>query len=253
MRTPKTYIVLAALAVAVTASAALVARAERRMEPVSTTINGRVADLKAAIAHETANGCMEDDGRGGMKACGASAARIDAMHDDAARAHDDAASRPAERRGGAIEAIRAFRKDARLSPAYRSTSPNPYKDDGRTIEIYVDEHGNEYWVDPANDGLVQVGPGAGMHQTARKTRPEARLAVPELRTIAMGVVSAQLPDFAARRSSLHPLEDHKDRELYFFRWDDFSQPAKESELPPFVQVGIRADGTVVSFTNTLSR
>lgn len=69
----------------------------------------------------------------------------------------------------------------------------------------------------------------------------------------MGVVSAQLPDFAARRSSLHPLEDHKDRELYFFRWDDFSQPAKESELPPFVQVGIRADGTVVSFTNTLSR
>jgi len=253
MRTPKTYYVIATLAVAVTASAALVARAERRMEPVSTTIKGKVADLKAAVERETASGCIEDDGRGGTVACGDAKARIDAMHDDAARAHDDATARPADLRHGAVAAIRAFRKDAQLAPAYRSTSPNPYRDDGRTIEIYVDAHGNEYWVDPADDALVQVGPGAGMHSAARKTRPEARLAVPELRARATAVVETQLADFAARRSSLHPLEDHKDRELYFFRWDDFSQPAKESELPPFVQVGIRADGTVVSFTNTLSR
>lgn len=253
MRTPKTYIVLATLAVAVMASAAVVARAERRMEPVSTTINGMVADLKTAIANETTNGCVKDDGRGGTIACDDSKARIDAMHDDAARAQDDATARPASRRNGAVAAIRAFRKDMALALTYRSTSPNPYKDDGRTIEIYVDARGNEYWVDPADDALVQVGPGAGMHQDARKTRPEARLTVPELRSRATALIETQIDGFTARRSSLHPLEDHKDKELYFFRWDDFSQPAKESELPPFVQVGIRADGTVVSYTNTLSR
>lgn len=253
MRTPKTYIVLAMLAVAATASAALVARAERRMEPVSSTIKGKAADLKAAVDHASANGCVEDDGHGGTQACGESKRRLDAMHDDVVHAHDQAVARPHDQRSRAIEAIRAFRKDARLSPTYRSTSPNPYKDGGHAIETYVDDHGNEYWIDPADDTLVQVGPGAGMHSAARKTRAETRLAVPELRTIAVGVVTEQVPDFTSRRSTLHPLEDHKDRELYFFRWDDFSQPAKESELPPFVQVGIRADGTVVSFTNTLRR
>lgn len=62
-----------------------------------------------------------------------------------------------------------------------------------------------------------------------------------------------MPGFSGRKSSYHPLEDNKDKELYFFRWDDFSQPAKESEMPPFVQVGLDAEGGIVSFTDTLAR
>lgn len=149
--------------------------------------------------------------------------------------------------------MRLFRKDPAFAPTYRSTSPNPYKSDGSMIETYVDDRGTEYWIDLSDDALVQVGPGTGMHQDARKTRPEDRLPIFELRARAIAIASEQLPGFARRRSSLHPLEDHKNKAVYFFRWDDFSQPAKESEMPPFIQVGIRADGEVVSFTNTLAR
>lgn len=163
------------------------------------------------------------------------------------------ARRP-ELRAGAIARIRAFRGEEGLAVTYRCTAPNPYKDDdAKKVEIYADDRGNEYWIDPADDLLVQAGPSARLHPTPRKTRPEARLAVSELRAKAVSVVEANVEGFAAKRSGYHPLEDNRNRETYFFRWDDFSQPAKESELPPFVQVGIYADGTVASFTNTLRR
>ena len=48
-------------------------------------------------------------------------------------------------------------------------------------------------------------------------------------------------------------EDNRDRQVYFFRWDDFSAPLRESELPPFVQVALYADGQLASYTDTLSR
>ncbi len=237
-----------------TTAAAIAAHAEPRMVHVSETIKEMFADLDAATAHEADTGCTEDDGRGGKRLCGGSKARVDAMHDDAMRAADDAVARPQDERGRAMAAIRAFRGNGSLGLAYRSTSQNPYSGaDDKKIEIYADNDGNEYWIDPADDVLVQAGPGAGQHPTARKTRPEARIPVPELRAKAVAVVAAQVPGFAARKSAFHPLEDNKDKELYFFRWDDFSQPAKESEMPPFVQVGLDAEGRIVSFTNTLAR
>jgi hypothetical protein len=92
-----------------------------------------------------------------------------------------------------------------------------------------------------------------VHPKAQPTRPAARLAVAELRRRAVALATLELADFPTRRPGLHPLEDNKDREVYFFRWDDFSQPVKETELPPFLQVGLHADGRLASFTNTLPR
>ncbi len=163
-------------------------------------------------------------------------------------------ARAPEARKAAIERIRVFRDDPVLALAYRCAAPNPYRDDdAQKVEIYADDRGNEYWIDPADDVLVQAGPSARVHPTPRKTRPEDRLAVSELRAKAVSIVEANVAGFARRRSEYHPLEDNRNRETYFFRWDDFSQPAKESELPPFVQVGINADGTLASYTNTLRR
>ena len=51
---------------------------------------------------------------------------------------------------------------------------------------------------------------------------------------------------------MHPLEDNRNREIYFFRFDDSRVKVSESELPPFIQVGLRADGELVSATNTLT-
>lgn len=166
---------------------------------------------------------------------------------------EDDGDRTSEERAAATDVIRNFAGDALLL-TYVRTSPNPYKeDDADTIEIYADDRGFEYWIDPKGNVLVQAGPSARVHPAPRQTRDEDRRSVGELRAAALTVVCAQVPGFAERRSSYHPLEDNRNRETYFFRWDDFSQPAKESELPPFVQVGLHADGTLASYTNTLRR
>ena len=253
MRSPKILFALVAIAMAGTAVATLTAHAERRMVPAADAIRELFASLDAATRRELADGCTEDDGQGGRRLCGNSKTKIDAMHDDAMKAADAAAARPPEARSAAILAIRTFRKNDRMAVTYRSTSPNPYKDGEEKIEIYADDQGFEYWIDPLRDAVVQAGPGAGLHPAPRKARPDARLPVAELRARAVALVEAQLPGFGKRRSSLHPLEDHKDKQIYFFRWDDFSQPAKESEMPPFVQAAFHADGTLASFTDTLSR
>lgn len=251
MRSTKTLLVLAGLVAA--GAAATAVSAERRMEPVSTTAKEMLASLDAASRREAKDGCVEDDGRGGRRLCGASADRAKAMHDDVVDAIDAFGARPKEKRDGAIARVRSFRGNAALRVEYRSTGPNPYADDdGRRIETYVDDHDFEYWIDPANDVLVQAGPGPDWHPTAPAVGQE-RLSVAELRAKAEALIAAEMPDFPERKASFHPLEDNKARQTYFFRWDDFSTPVKESGLPPFVQVALRADGTLASYTNTLTR
>ncbi|HTM67947.1 MAG TPA: hypothetical protein VL426_01480 [Candidatus Binatia bacterium] len=252
MRSPKILFALGMLAAAGVAATALAAHAERRAIPVAEAVRAMFADLETAAKREQARGCP-DSGASGDGPCAAARAKLDAMHDDAVNAADAAIARPATERAAAIAAIRAFRTNDWLEVDYRSTSPNPYKDGEEKIEIYADDKGFEYWIDPARDVLVQAGPGAGLHPAPRKARPDARLPVPELRSRALAILERQMPGFGKRKSSLHPLEDHKDKLVYFFRWDDFSQPAKESEMPPFVQVALYADGELASYTDTLTR
>ncbi|MFA6603712.1 MAG: hypothetical protein WCT10_02620 [Patescibacteria group bacterium] len=160
-------------------------------------------------------------------------------------------ARPAELRAAALKNVRRFRGRDELRLDYQATSSNPYRDDASLIETYVDDEGNEYWVDRATDALVQMGPAAGADTPAYAARPEDRLPVAALRTLALQYAEAARPGFAERLSTLHPLEDNRERRIYFFRWDDFSAPVGESELPPFLQVAIRADGRLASFTDTL--
>lgn len=251
MRSTKTLLALAVLTVA--GAAATAVSAERRMVPVSTTAKEMLSSLDAASRREAEDGCTEDDGRGGKRLCGDSAGRAEAMHDDVVDAIDAFGARPKEKRDGAVARVRSFRKNPALRIDYRSTGPNPYADDeSRRIETYVDDHDFEYWIDPANDVLVQVGPGPDWHPAAPKAGTE-RLSVAELRARAEAYALAEIPDFAERKPSFHPLEDNKAKQTYFFRWDDFSTPVKESGMPPFVQVALNADGSLASYTNTLTR
>lgn len=251
MRSTKTLLVLAGLVAA--GAAATAVSAERRMVPVSTTAKEMLSSLDTASRREAQDGCVEDDGRGGRRLCGDSAKRAKAMHDDVVDAIDAFGARPKEMRETALARIRSFRKNAALRVDYRSTGPNPYADDdGRRIETYVDDHDFEYWIDPANDVLVQVGPGPDWHPAAPKAGTE-RLSVAELRAKAEAFILAELPDFKERKPSFHPLEDNKGKQTYFFRWDDFSTPVKETGMPPFVQVALNADGSLASYTNTLTR
>jgi hypothetical protein len=158
---------------------------------------------------------------------------------------------PAERLERGERAIRNFRgsNDGRVT--FQSTAQNPYCDGDSMIDIYADDHGHEYWIDAADGRLVQMGPHADPDKKTSKTGPETRHSVASLRTDALALAEKAVPGFTARRQHLHPLEDNKNREIYFFRWDDFSTPTKESEMPPFLQVALRADGRLASFTNTL--
>ncbi len=252
MRYSKIIAACGALAVIAGASTlAVTAQAMKHMAPAPKSIKQLISDLDDAIRRELGSGCVETDAQGGKKLCGASKEKIDKLHDETAREIDGRRARLPGVREGAVRAIKKFRGLDQLAIAYNSTSPNPYRDDESVIESYVDDQGNEYWVDPSADRLVQMGPNAGGDQAPHQVGQADRLPVKDLRERAISLADGAVDGFAARRSSLHPLEDNKDKQIYFFRWDDFSAPLKESELPPFVQVALYADGALASFTNTL--
>lgn len=147
-------------------------------------------------------------------------------------------------------AIRAFRAAPDLRVNYLATAQNPYRDQA-DIEIYDDEHGFEYWVDPALGRLVQAGPRAGIPAAPLATEPDARVPVGTLRDRAVALVTGQVPDFPARRAEFHPFEDNRRNQIFFFRWEEAG--VHEFDLPPFLQVGLHADGTLACFTNTLEK
>src|SRR3989344_4805624 len=129
--------------------------------------------------------------------------------------------------------------------------PTPYRGDSSPLDTYADTDGNEYWFCAETGALIQMGPTADYRPPTHPTRSSGKLAVKELRERATELITRLRPDWPTRRSSLHPLEDNRRREIYYFRWDDFSSPVSESELPPFIQVALRADGSLASFTDTL--
>jgi len=121
-----------------------------------------------------------------------------------------------------------------------------------TIDAYADDQGNEFWVDPENGTVLQMGPESGHYSPSHATGEENALTVHELRELAIGIVERQMPTFGLLLPIFHPLEANDRRHVYFFRWEDLSGPLPESELPPFVQVGLYADGRLASFADTLS-
>jgi hypothetical protein len=161
------------------------------------------------------------------------------------------ATRGESDRQAAIGTIRRFRQDESLAVRFLAVALNPYASDGRTMETYEDDQGYEYWIAPSDDRLIQAAPSAGQFAAPYQVGPADRLAVAELRGLALTLIGQNVPSFETTRPCLHPLEDNRDRQVYFFRFDDFRQPVPESELPPFVQVSLRADGRLVSYTNTL--
>jgi hypothetical protein len=150
----------------------------------------------------------------------------------------------------ALTRIRALRGDDSLALHFLRKAANPYTDHG-TLTIYVDDHDTEHWYDPDRDEIVHAGPGPGGNPLPPATRPGDRLPVAELRARAEALLRRELPDFAERKKRLHPLEDNLNRQLYFFRWDDLSEPLADGELAPFVQVAVRADGAFHGYTRTL--
>ncbi|MFA5091904.1 MAG: hypothetical protein WC483_05015 [Candidatus Paceibacterota bacterium] len=134
-----------------------------------------------------------------------------------------------------------------------SNEPNPYDEDGeRTMDIYRDANGFEYWFDAVGGTLLQAGMSEDSDPPPQQVGQETRLSVGELRERAVATAARMFPGFVKTLSTLHPLEANDRKTVYFFRWEDLSEPLSETELPPFIQVGLRADGTLAGYTDTLS-
>ncbi len=153
----------------------------------------------------------------------------------------------------AVRAARRLTDRQDLELRFMSKEPNPYDEDGeRIMDIFRDDSGFEYWFDAADRTLLQAGLSEDSDQASHQAGQEARLPVSELREQAIAAAGRMIPDFADRLSSLHPLEANDRRNVYFFRWEDLSEPLSETELPPFVQVGLYPDGSLAGYTDTLS-
>jgi hypothetical protein len=150
-----------------------------------------------------------------------------------------------------MAAIAAFADDHGMTVTRMNDANDPYGDEGSRMETYADDRGREYWLDPRSDRVIQMGPAQGGDPSPLQDRTTEPLSVHELRDIAIDVAELHRSGFIARLRTLHPLEDNTRRRQYFFRWDDFAAPCEEDAVPPFLQVALRPDGSLVSFTDTL--
>lgn len=120
-----------------------------------------------------------------------------------------------------------------------------------TPDAYEDALGYVYRFNQDGLRIVSIDRPEDTDYKARQARSAARIAVTELRERAIAIVATQRPKFGRSRSSYHPLEGHRQRDLYVFRWEDCSAPLSESEDSPFVEVALYADGTLVRYVDTL--
>ena len=159
----------------------------------------------------------------------------------------------AEQRVQAAAAVKKLTGRDELELTFRSRDQEPLSDNEPLIlDTYVDQQDTEYWIEPRSGTVVQMGPQSGCYSPPQPTRNAAGPSVADLREKAKEIIERQLPGFASLISTLHPLEANDRRMVYFFRWEDLSEPLSETELPPFVQVGLYANGDLASFADTLS-
>jgi len=148
-----------------------------------------------------------------------------------------------------VKLIRAFRNDQALECSYLATALNPYSDGD--IDIYDDQHGFEYWVDPSDGTLVIAAPRAGVPAAPAAVEFNRRVPVGTLRDMAVALITGQVPDFEKVRAGLRPYEDNRRSQIFFFRWEEVGQ--FKDGLPPFIQAGMNADGTLACYANTLNK
>ena len=166
-----------------------------------------------------------------------------------------AAVRPADHHppDAALDAVRRLHGNKETGLKFISKEPNPYDEDGdRAMDIFRDADGFEYWFDAAGGTLLQAGLSEDSDPPSHQIGQEDRLPVVDLRERASATADRMIAGFAKILSSLHPLEANDRKTVYFFRWEDLSEPLSETELPPFVQVGLYPDGTIAGYTDTLS-
>lgn len=149
----------------------------------------------------------------------------------------------------AIEKIKSFNRKPNLTVNFLHEAVNPYADDLSTMEIYEDENKYEYWIDPKDNKIIQLNLSVNQSPKEPKT-------ISELRSIALSVIEKEIIGFSETSDLYDALEDRNNRlvvnEFYFrFNNKDSLDSILDTDIPPFVQVGLFSDGSIKSFVNCL--
>lgn len=112
------------------------------------------------------------------------------------------------------------------------------------VDMYVDASGGKFGVDRSSELIVEYSAPALL------TSVQERLTQDELRVIAQRNYSSHCTAPACYVETLSYEEGEKAQENYFFRWQ-FNGLA-DALNPPVFQIGLRADGLLMHYLNTLS-
>ena len=151
----------------------------------------------------------------------------------------------------ALRHIRLFQtEDSDVRKIYRAADSD---DSHAAHDVYEDQHGYIFRTDPRNGRVVQVDRLEDRYTKTRPARPDSRRSVAELRGLATAIAGVHSPNFAKDRSAFHPMEGNRDREMYVFRWEDCREVQSLVDDPPYIEVGLYADGALARFTDALTR
>lgn len=121
---------------------------------------------------------------------------------------------------------------------------------GQSAALYTDETGTKYYVDVETSRLAQIEPNFPTHPDipADKTK-----SIDELRMIAEQFALANSPRLAELKS-VFVYEEGDKGSIYFFTWRYSNKDWSGTDwmmMPPFLQIGVLADGQIVTYINTL--
>lgn len=153
----------------------------------------------------------------------------------------------------AIAAIRAILNPS-VTPSLNPSVPHSRHASSyaerASIQCYTDPDGYEFWFDYERLVLVRAA-RQGEDTAAHPPRPDVRLPVAELRGRAIDLIERQIPGFRRDMTSYHPYEGNRKKCDYRFRWESHALPLAESDVTPYVEVTLRADGELVEYVNAL--
>ncbi len=191
-----------------------------------------LAHIERALERELLYGCTDHDIRQDL--------RLDARATYAAHR-------------AAVDLIRELREQPDLRVWYSASRRHPLPHNDTFIDVYVDENGFHYWIEPRSLSVLQSFPTKDHYPATRTARArKERTSVAPIREKAVSLLRRLVPDFEDRYTRLHPFEGNEGGELYHFRWDDYASPSADDDEPPHVRISLSSDGRLQSFTNTLS-
>ncbi len=114
--------------------------------------------------------------------------------------------------------------------------------------VYVDEAGTRYSVAIDRSRLAAIEPASRIEVPAIEVKP-----IEAVRLLAENFALEHSPNYTAMKDDLQYEEGGKG-DIYFFTWrmqnKDWSGTSWEM-MPPFLQIGMSADGKIVTFNDTL--